>query len=267
MPEGHTIHRLARLHRRRFAGQRLAVSSPQGRFAAGASVLDGRRLEDVEAAGKHLFYRWEDGEILHVHLGLFGKFRTFAEDPPPPTPGTRVAWHGEGGTLYLAGPTVCEIIGPDDEEAIRARIGPDPLQRSNGQLALFAANLRRRTVPIGAALLDQKAVAGIGNVYRAELLFLTGINPARKARQLTDREVEEIWSAAVDQLRAGEKSGRIVTVDPREIGAASRRALARGERLYVYKRDGEPCRRCGTEIQRTEMAGRFTWWCPGCQPP
>lgn len=266
MPEGHTIHRLARLHRKRFAGQQLAVSSPQGRFADGAARLDGQRLDDTDALGKHLFYRWSSGDVLHIHLGLFGKFRTFAADPPPPTEGTRIAWRGDGGTLYLAGPTVCEVIDPDEEQLIRDRIGPDPLRTGNGRAAVFGENLSRRTVPIGAALLDQKAIAGVGNVYRSEILFLTGITPLTPARDLSDEQVEAIWDETVRQLRMGEKAGRIVTVEPDEVGAASRRVLARGERLYVYKRDGEPCRRCGTEIRSTEMAGRSIWWCPECQP-
>ena len=267
MPEGHTIHRHARLHGQRFSGQRLAVSSPQGRFSSGAARLDGQRLEATDALGKHLIYRWSGGDLLHVHLGLFGKFRTFVSEPPPPTEGTRLAWSGEGGTLYLAGPTICELIDPDQEAHLRSRIGPDPLQRGNGRAAQFAANLQRRSVPIGTAMLDQKAIAGVGNVYRAEILFLTGINPHTRSRDLTDDQVAVIWATTVDQLRRGEKAGRIVTVEPAEVGAASRRALSRGERLYVYKRDGEPCRRCGSEIRRAEMAGRWIWWCPSCQPP
>ena len=91
MPEGHTIHRYARLHRELFAGQRLRVTSPQGRFAAGASQVDGRRLDGADAYGKHLFYRWARGLTLHVHLGLFGKFRSHRGDAPPPSDQTRLA--------------------------------------------------------------------------------------------------------------------------------------------------------------------------------
>lgn len=264
MPEGHTIHRHARLHGERFTGRPIAVTSPQGRFAAGAARLDGRTLETATAAGKHLFYGWEGGETLHVHLGLVGKFRTFVDDPPPPTPGTRMAWTSDNGTLYLAGPMVCELITPDEEDRIRSTIGPDPLGGGIG--TDFVARLRTRSIPIGAALLDQKTLAGIGNVYRAELLFLAGIHPATPARELDDAAAEGLWNLAVRHLRAGERAGRIITVDPSEVGARSRRDLARGERLYVYKRDGEECRRCGAEILRTELAGRWIWWCPACQP-
>lgn len=265
MPEGHTIHRAARLQSKRFGGDTIRATSPQGRFDEGAARLDGQRLEGIDAHGKHLFYEWSGGDILHVHLGLFGRFRVFAEDPPPPTDGTRLAWSSSNGTLYLAGATIVDLIAPDEREAIADRLGPDPLRREMGQRARFQQLLSRRTVPIGAALLDQKAVAGIGNVYRAELLFLTGIDPRVPAREVGPELVDRLWDETVRQLRLGEKSGRIITVDPTEVGARSRTDLRRGERLYVYKRDGEPCRRCGTEIRTLEMGGRSIWWCPECQ--
>ncbi len=264
MPEGHTIHRYARLHRRHFAGLPVAVSSPQGRFSEGAARLDGRRLETTEALGKHLFYRWEGGLTLHVHLGLFGKFKTFTTDPPPPTPGTRLAWQAESGTLYLAGPTACELISAPEEQSIRDRIGPDPLDR-RADPAEFVRALGRRSAPIGAALLDQKAVAGIGNVYRAELLFLRGIAPHRASRSLSRDEVRALWDVTVNQLRRGEQRGRIVTVDPTELGASRDRDLSRSERLYVYGRVGRPCRRCTTPVVSEEMGGRPISYCPSCQ--
>jgi DNA-formamidopyrimidine glycosylase len=265
MPEGHTIHRHARLQRRRLVNRPVTVTSPQGRFTAGAARLDGRRLEDIDARGKHLFYRWEGGETLHVHLGLFGRFRTFTTDPPPPTEGTRLAMTADDATVYLAGPTVCELIDPDEEDAIRNRLGPDPLDRT-GDAEAFSANLSRRRIPIGAALLDQKVIAGVGNVYRAELLFLLGISPHTPANAVDTETAEALWDRTVTELRRGEKSGRIVTTDPADFGAARDRELRRDERLYVYKRDGLPCRRCGTEIRTTEMANRSMWWCPACQP-
>jgi len=265
MPEGHAIHRHARRQRDLLAGRRLRVTSPQGRFAAGAARLDGRRLQTVDARGKHLLYRWEDAEALHVHLGLFGKFTVHRNDPPPPTEGTRLAMSADGVTVYLAGPTICELLDPDAEDALLARLGPDPLVhgRDSGP---FAASLSRRRIPIGAALLDQKVVSGIGNVYRAELLFLCGIHPARPANGLRDEEIVALWDRAVTELRAGARSGRIVTVVPAEVGARYRSEIPKGRRLYVYHRTAEPCRRCGMPVAVTEMANRSIWYCPGCQP-
>ncbi len=265
MPEGHTIHRHARLQRRhlRNAGP-VAVSSPQGRFAAGAARLDGRGVTTIDATGKHLFYRWDRGETLHVHLGLFGKYKTFLGAAPQPTDGTRLAMRTDDATIYLAGPTICEIIDPDEESQLRLRLGPDPLDR-RADPDRFFTNLQRRRIPIGAALLDQKVIAGIGNVYRAELLFLLGIDPHTPANRLDQNTADALWARTVAELRRGEKSGRIVTTDPADFGAKRDRDLNRDERLYTYKRDGQPCRRCGTEIRITEMANRTTWWCPSCQ--
>ena len=264
MPEGHTIHRLARLQRRRLLTGPVSVSSPQGRFAAGAARLDGRAVERIDPIGKHLFYRWEGGETLHVHLGLFGKFRTFTSEPPPPTDGTRLAMVTGDATIYLAGPTICELIDPDEESQIRLRLGPDPLDRRE-TAERFIQNLSRRRIPVGAAILDQKVIAGIGNVYRAELLFLLNISPHTPSNEVEEPAAVALWERTVAELRRGEKSGRIVTTDPATFGARRDRDLDRSERLYVYQRDGLPCRRCGTEIRITEMANRSMWWCPSCQ--
>jgi len=264
VPEGHTIHRHARLQREILAGSRLRAWSPQGRFSAGAERLDGRLLDDIEAVGKHLFYRWEGDETLHVHLGLFGKFKTFHHDPPAPTEETRLAMTNGRSVVYLAGPTICELVDPQEEDRLRARLGPDPLgrRRAFGQ---FAGNLARRRIPIGAALLDQKVVAGIGNVYRAEVLFKGGIDPHLPADQLSRDRTRALWSTVVAELRRGESEGKIVTVSPNDVGVRGRLDIPRDERLYVYKREGQSCRKCGATIRLAEMANRLIWWCPTCQ--
>lgn len=270
MPEGHTVHRAARLQRRLLRGRPVAADSPQGRFAAGAAVIDGRVLTTVEAWGKHLFYRWSGDAVLHVHLGLFGRFHTSrrdgAEAPLPiPTPGTRLRLVTDHAVLHLAGPTACELVDPPGEEAILTRLGPDPLRRDADPERAWAA-LRRRTVPIGATLLDQAVVCGIGNVYRAEVLFVTGIAPQRPARAVTRAEFDALWATVSAMLRAGERSGRIVTVQPGEVGAGSLARVPRREAVYVYGRAGQPCRRCGTTVLAATMAARTVSWCPRCQP-
>lgn len=255
MPEGHTIHRAARDHQRALAGRAVAVSSPQGRFAAGAARLDGRVLAGVEAYGKHLFYRWAAGngfdrDTLHVHLGLIGTFRSFSGTAPAPTAGTRLALRAGAVTVYLAGPLACELLDPEEEERVRARLGPDPLRRDADPTAAYDA-LARRRIPVGAALLDQAVLAGVGNVFRAEALFACGIDPARPANTLERTEFDALWDTLVTMLRAGVRQGRIATV-----GRDGR---------YVYGRAGQPCRRCDTLVVGRAVAGRTLFWCPTCQ--
>lgn len=273
MPEGHTIHRHARLQRKALGGRRVAAWSPQGRFAEGAARLDGGTVMRIEAWGKHLLYHWGDaagqpsGEVLHVHLGLFGKFRTFTDEPPPPTEGTRLAlrtFGEQGTTIYLAGATTVELITPADIEPLTARLGPDPLRR-DADPTRFVAALARRALPIGEALLDQKAIAGIGNVYRAEMLFRAGIDPAIPARDLDAAAITGLWDGAVHLLRIGERAGRIITVEPEDVGRRRRSDLRAGERLYVYKREDRPCHRCGTPIRMWMPRTRLIWACPSCQ--
>lgn len=268
MPEGHTIHRVARRHRSALAGQSIEAASPQGRFSTGASRLNGRVLKTVDAHGKHLFYRWEGGDTLHIHLGLFGKFRMYRIDPPPPpSENARLTMQADTAFVYLSGPTICELIDPEEEAAIHARLGPDPLRKGSrgDNLEAFSSNLMRRRSAVGSVLLDQKAIAGIGNVYRAEVLYLTGIDPVTPANDLSRNAAEQLWMMSVELLERGEKAGRIVTVDPADVGSRRRSDLASHERLYVYGRHGEPCRRCETPISTTEMANRRIWWCRNCQ--
>ncbi|CAN5813052.1 hypothetical protein BH23ACT8_BH23ACT8_05730 [soil metagenome] len=269
MPEGHTIHRLARLHRADLAGRRVTVDSPQGRFADGAARLDETVLAGVDAYGKHLFYRWNDDAgddlTLHVHLGLFGRFRTFRDGAPQPTDGTRLRMRAEGVTVHLAGAVAVELLEPPEEDLLRARLGPDPLARRADPEPAWEA-LQRRRSPIAAALLDQKVLAGIGNVLRAESLFACGLHPGRPANALARGEFDELWATLRRMLRAGERSGRIVTVDPAEVGARSAARVPAGERVYVYRRTGLPCRRCASAIESWTCAGRTISACPTCQP-
>ena len=128
MPEGHTIHRAARRQNAVLAGHALRVSSPQGRFAAGAAALDGRVLLGVEAVGKHLFQRWEGDEVLHVHLGLFGRFREQPSPPEPPRGAVRLRVEAPEVTMDLSGPTACELVGEEGMARIVDRLGQDPLR-------------------------------------------------------------------------------------------------------------------------------------------
>jgi endonuclease-8 len=268
MPEGHTIHRLARDHTRWIAGRRLAVSSPQGRFAADAALVDGDVLETVEAYGKHLFYWWASGHVGHVHLGLFGKFRVHRGDVPAPRGTVRmrlstIDTDGAPITIDLTGPTDCSIGTPDDRHAILARLGPDPLREDADPRAVIDRIVRSRRA-IGGLLLDQAVVAGIGNVYRAEIMFVHGIHPERPGSACDPAELAAVWSTTVGMLRAGVRANRIVTVDRAELGLAPGVRIPRREATYVYGRDR--CLRCGTPTRTTTVGGRTCWSCPVDQP-
>ncbi len=265
MPEGHTIHRIALRHNDVFAGGPVKTSSPQGRFAAGASRIDGRVLDEVQARGKHLFYHWSGRLTLHVHLGLIGKFRTHRQPSPAPTAGTRLALENDDAVAYLSGPMKCELIDRSSVARIVDRLGPDPLIKGTRK-SEFAERVGRRRIPVGAVLLEQDVIAGIGNVYRSEVLFLCGIHPQRPSTELSDADVSHIWTAARSELRKGMEDGRIITVRPRDVGAARRRDLPELLRRYVYKREHRPCLRCKTPIESAMIANRRMWWCPSCQP-
>ncbi len=262
MPEGHTIHRLAERHRDVFAGDAVRAWSPQGRFASGAAAIDGAVLVDTAAHGKHLFYDFGGDRFLHVHLGLIGTFRTFRHDPPEPTPTTRLALGNDSAAAYLTGPMTCRLVTHPEADEVLGGLGPDPLRDGMRGRVAFRANLRRRSLPIGSALLDQRIVAGIGNVYRAEILFLCGIDPRVPANAVTQDDADRLWETMVLQLRHGRRIGRIVTVEPAEVGARYRTTIPPEDRLYVYHRDGLPCRHCGAEIRRFDLGGRSIWFCP-----
>lgn len=262
MPEGHTVHGQARDQRRELAGQVIRTAALQDRFAGAAVRLDGQRLEDVEAVGKHLFQWWEDGSVVHVHLGLYGKWRRQASPAEPMWGAVRIRLAGPTRTWDLAGPTACELLDPDGRDRIVARLGPDPL-RADADPEPFLARVAKSRAPIGTLLLDQAAVAGLGNIYRAEVCFLGGIDPRRPANELRPLERERLWVEVVHQLRLGLKAGRIVTRRADEL-ERPRSRTTRDDALYVYHRD--LCRVCGTKIRTTELAARRIDWCPTCQP-
>jgi formamidopyrimidine-DNA glycosylase len=254
MPEGHTLHRLARDLEQTLKGERLELSSPQGRFTD-AALLDGSTLQRAFSVGKHLFLELDRG-LVHVHLGLFGKMKR--KKRALPTRASARLRIVAGDTAWeLTGPTCCERQTPAQFEALKARLGADPLGSSPRPRTL-GARLRRSRRPIGALLLDQSLFAGIGNVYRAEILFLAKINPEAPGSALTSADIERVWRLAKVLLRRGAEDNRIVTVK-----GATRRSK-RSETLYCYKQSH--CRLCGSGLVRTMTGGRAMFHCPTCQP-
>jgi endonuclease-8 len=265
VPEGHTLHRLAAHHRRQFAGVPIAVSSPQGRFPA--ELVDGRVLDDVTAYGKHLFAAFGD-RIVHVHLGLYGKFTSGTGEPPAVRGALRMRWVASSGWTDLRGPTACEVIAPSEVDAVLARLGPDPLQRGADGGRAFE-RIRRSRAPLAGLLLDQQVLAGIGNVYRAELLYRHRLDPFRPGTSLRQGRWREMWDDLVALMAEGVRTGRIDTVRPEHTPEAMGRPPRRddhGGEVYVYRRTGQPCLVCGRAVRTGVLQGRNLFWCSRCQP-
>ena len=350
MPEGHSIHRIALQFRRNFVGQRVAASSPQGRFAAGAEDLDGRAITTASAVGKHLLLEFEGERTLHVHLGLYGSwdfagqvdsdptFRsangrigqtnqhsTIVDDaaglrdgalseapaallsvaaerqgertlnvlagapartlrmsesetereqtdevvgfPPPPRGAVRVRLLTETAVADLRGPTACEVFDPEQVQALVARLGPDPMHESSKAAEdRFVARVRRSSTPIGLQLMDQSVVAGIGNIYRAELLFRARLDPHAPGKTVPERTLRKLWKDWAHLLAIGVETGHIMTRDDLVTEDDYRRAMRdRGARNYVYKHTGERSPRGRGIVVMEDMGGRNLYWAPGWQ--
>lgn len=186
--------------------------------------------------------------------------------PPEPRGQVRVRLLNETVCADLRGPTVCEVLTPAEVNAVLDRLGPDPANdKSAAEKARFIDRAHAKRAPIGLVLMDQSVIAGIGNIYRAEMLFRAGLNPHTPANTLDVTVLEELWDDWAKLLDIGITVGQMMTIDGLE-GEAYRRALIdRDERHWVYKLDGTPCKRCGANIALEEMANRKLYWCPGCQ--
>ncbi|MGI8579700.1 MAG: Fpg/Nei family DNA glycosylase [Solirubrobacteraceae bacterium] len=270
MPEGDTLHYAANRIRPVLLGHAPdEIETPHRRFTHDRwpERLSGRTVTSVDAHGKHLFLRFDGDLTLHSHLrmtGSWGVYRAGQRWRRSP----RRAWL----VLRAGGHEVVEFDGPVLELMTEGRtrfdqrlaaLGPD-IVREDFDPERFIARLREDdpTRGIGDALLDQRNVAGFGNVWKAEACFLAEVDPWRPVGSTTDEEARRIVDLAQPLMRlSAERGGRIVTVEPE-------RPLARGERRYfVYERDGLPCRRCGTLVRSRGQGddNRTTFWCPGCQ--
>jgi formamidopyrimidine-DNA glycosylase len=342
VPEGHSVHRIARQFAANFVGQFVAASSPQGRFVDGAARVSGHQMVDAFAVGKQMFLEFETGDWIRVHLGIYGAWDfsgqidmdatiasangsmgqtnmrgtvldeagedslasigaprrarvrmgeqtsygrlssaqrdrrlNSAEDayrnpadsfPPEPVGAVRLRLFTDLVCADLRGPTACDLLDVTEVAAVIAKLGPDPARdKSKAAEARFVTTVTAKPTPIGQLLMDQSVVAGIGNVYRAEMLFRAGITPYRPGKLITTDEASALWRDWVKLLAIGIETGQMMTRDGLR-GKALRDALARrDDRHWVYKREGLPCRKCGTAIALEVMATRKLYWCPSCQ--
>ncbi|MFC6881065.1 DNA-formamidopyrimidine glycosylase family protein [Actinomadura yumaensis] len=260
MPEGDAVWLAARRLHEALAGRALTRADFRvPRFAA--ADLRGRVVLEAVARGKHLLVRVEGGLTVHTHLLMEGRWQVRRAGPPPRDHRVRLVlgndeWLAVGYSLGLV-----ELLRTAEEDGAVGHLGPDLLDSRWGP-ALAAEAVRRLGErperAIGEALLDQSRLAGIGNVYKAEVLFLRGVNAWTAVRDVADLPaMVDLAHRLLDANR--ERHGHITTGD-----------LRRGHEHWVYGRAGRPCRRCGTRILRADQASdvgpRVTFWCPRCQP-
>jgi endonuclease VIII len=293
LPEGNEIHRWAERHTTALAGKKLHVESPNGRFPD-AAALDNRELERVLAKGKHLGYVFGKDRILHVHLGRYGdwtegqmplaepkgalRLRMWPAGAKPRkdtiTPSKRHGWYSsDDGTsslapegidwLELRGAAACELWTEPEWQTLLARLGPDALDGDHPQPA-FDRILSAKT-PISVLLMDQSVLSGIGNIYRAELLFRARLDPFLEGRNVPPEILKAIWKDSIPLLRAGMVDRRIVTTRAKDRPTKKTGQPLKEEVHYVYRRHGKRCFVCGTKIERRDIAGRTLYWCPVCQ--
>ncbi|MFK0102578.1 DNA-formamidopyrimidine glycosylase family protein [Streptomyces sp. NPDC091040] len=268
MPEGDTVLQTAARLRHALAGQVLTTSDLRvPRFAT--ADLTGRAVLDVTARGKHLLTRIEGGLTLHSHLRMDGAWRIYA-------PGER--WRGGpahqiravlGNAAHTAVGyrlPVLELLRTQDEEQAVGHLGPDLLGPDWDPDTALRNLLSDPARPLGEALLDQRNLAGIGNIYKAELCFLARATPWLPIGELPARTATLLVSTAHQLLDANrDRPNRVTTAGGRSRTVANARARRPSENLWVYGRTHRPCLRCGTPIRAAEQDDRPAYWCPGCQ--
>lgn len=264
MPEGHSIRHYATVHSNAFVGTELEITSPQGRFAEEASKLNGRKMTETSAHGKHLFLHFDE-DIVHIHLGLYGFF-TGRKSSSAKEPGknTRMRIRNEMFTSDLTGPTRCELIDNAGRQDKISKLGPDPIH-NDAQSENAWVKIHKSSKPIGQLLMDQSIIAGIGNVYRAELLFISSYSPYTPGKEVPRHVFDGLWADASRLLITGSKDGKIRTVADNHLTDAEVRLHGHAHNSYVYKRAGNPCRVCGELVRAVDMAGRTLYWCSSCQ--
>ena len=258
MPEGHTIHRAARDHHRLFSGQKLSVSSPQGRFAEGASRLNGQLCLAVEAHGKHLLYTFDNDATLHIHLGLFGRIRKWKLPLRDPKGVVRVRLFSKTHLVDINGPNICRLLDEKEVNKLVNRIGPDVL-RPDANPDLAFDRIKKSKTSIGRLIMDQSVMAGLGNIYRSEILWRQAVHPETPGKEIDRQTFNRIWEDAKALLKLGVKRNAIITVDNARPSSNRYR-----ESVNIFAKD--ECPTCEGKIRRFEIGGRRAFVCETCQP-
>ncbi|MFZ1412319.1 MAG: DNA-formamidopyrimidine glycosylase family protein [Micropruina sp.] len=266
MPEGHVTHRLAHELTAAFGGRPVRVASPQGRFAE-ASAVDGAVLDHAEAYGKHLFIEFDPSRIVTIHLGLIGKLRLLEAGEKEPVAPARLRISAGGVVAELRAPQTCQLIADVDRQAVMARLGADPL-RTDARPELAWRKIHASPRSIASLLMDQGVTAGVGNIYRAEVLFRNRVPPLLPGRELSRLKWNRIWADLVQLMALGVRDARVDTVreqhTPEAMGREPRVDRHGGE-VYVYRRHGQACLVCGRPVRTDLVEGRNLYWCSRCQ--
>ncbi|HVL91587.1 MAG TPA: DNA-formamidopyrimidine glycosylase family protein [Actinomycetota bacterium] len=252
MPEGDTIFKAAQRFREALAGKRVVrLAIPvHGAGAPAADVAVDASVTTVESHGKHLWIAFDDGRALHVHLGMHGVAHVVGPGSAVPKSARAVIDVGDAIAICRRAPVV-ELL--DARRMTPRHLGPDLLDPAPDiDEAVRRARLLDPSTPVGVALLDQRVAAGIGNVYKSEVLFARRVDPFARIGDLTDGTLGALLRTAAAMLAANVGPGRRTTVP----GG-----------LAVYRRAGRACLRCRTLIrsQRLGEHARSTYWCPACQ--
>lgn len=263
MVEGHGVHRIATQHTRRLCGRVYKASSPNGRFADGARLINGRSFSRIEAVGKNLFAFFaaagQPDVVMHVHFGMSGRWSV--EDVAKAAPArdtTRLQLEGHGVVSSLSAMTV-QHGGVELFEKKRAELGEDPIRADADAEALWSRVCKSKRT-IGLLLMDQGFFAGVGNIYRCEILFVARVHPNTPGNALSRAEFDRVWAASVKLMRRGYEQGSILTVDTSEALALGKPGLRR----WIY--NSATCGRCNGRVASWDVAGRTCYACASCQP-
>jgi DNA-formamidopyrimidine glycosylase len=262
MPEGHTVQRTANWFNEHLKGQKVKVDSPQGRFSSDAKRINNRVLVNARAIGKQLFLDFDNDLTCRIHLGIYGKWRYSQPFHNEIVGEVRARFYTKAALADLRGPTYCQVIASEDMVHLQNKLGPDPTNPDPRKLnqKRFIERVSKSKSPIGLLLMNQTVISGIGNVYRAEILFRAGIDPHTPGSNLLVSQITELWLDSVKLMKIGVQKGAMVTREEQ----LKKKGIS-PERNYVYKREGLKCFRCKGTVVIEVMATRKLYWCPGCQ--
>ncbi|WP_026460966.1 Fpg/Nei family DNA glycosylase [Schaalia suimastitidis] len=245
------------------------------RFNGDSSIDDAghgvvrRNVSRVGPKDRHRPMKWGGGAMNDDDVPIDEAEAGHPWQVPEPVGQVRLRLVAPHAVADLAGPTRCELVSDEQRCVVEAKLGPDPLwpgARDDAEaMACFVVAVRKTKRVIGELLMDQSILAGVGNIYRADALFLAGISPMRQGQRVSRTRLEDLWRIVCDLMNRGFEAGYLITMDPLEAPDPPIEGDEEASRWYVYHRTGRPCLRCNTPIAEKVLQGRRLFWCPSCQ--